>query len=131
MWVRILASAMNILVLLLKSAILFSLRLNELKCNTSNFVFIRRFIKQQLSWFIYRNSQIWWKVIKKKWFSRSFKTLKSSRLLRLKRFSKQLLCLSWTIFFWTCHLIRLKFQWNSILLTNLRMLSSRVLLNNL
>ena len=131
MWIRISASAMNTLVSLSRNVILFSLKLNGPKCNTSNFIFIRRFVKQQLSWFIYRNSQIWWKVIGKKWCSESFKTLKSSKLTKLEKLSRQLSCLLWTIFFWTCCLIRSKFQWNLILLTGLRMLLLRVLLNDL
>ena len=131
MWVRISASAINALVLLSKNVILFSLRLNESKCNISDFVFVKRFAKWWSDWFIYRNSWIWWKVIEKKWSDRSFKILKSLKLIKLKRLSKQLLYLLWTIFFWTCYSIRLKFQWNSILLIDLRMLSLRVLLNNL
>ena len=116
---------------LIINAILLFLISNEIMCNESEIIFV---LSYRLLWwklFSYSNSRNLLNLVKKKWFDESFKTLKNSKLMKLKKFLKQLLCSSWMIFFWMCHLIRSKFYWNSILLTNLRMLSSRVILNNL
>ena len=116
---------------LIVSAILSFLTQNETVCNKSKIIFI---LSYRLLWwklFDYSNSRNWLSLVEKKWFSRSFKTLKNLKLTKLRKLLRQLLCLLWIIFFWMCHSIRLKFHWNSILLTDLRMLLSRVLLNDL
>ena len=129
-WVKILTNVFLISNLIV-SAILSFLTLNEIMCNKSEIIFIQsyRLLWQKL--FSYSNSRNLLSLIKKKWFSESFKTLKNLKLTKLEKLLRQLLCLLWTIFFWTCCSIRSKFQWNSILSTDLRMLLSRVLLNNL
>ena len=129
-WIKILTNVFLVSNLII-SVILSFLTLNEIVCNKREIIFI---LSYRLLWwklFDYSNSRNLLSLIKKKWFDRSFKTLKNSKLTKLRKLLRQLLCLLWTIFFWTCHLIRSKFWWNSILSTNLRMLSSRVLLNDL
>ena len=129
-WVKIWTNVFLVLNLFI-SVILSFLTWNEIMCNKSKIVFI---LSYRLLWqklFDYSNSRNWLSLIEKKWFSKSFKTLKNSKLIKLEKLLRQLLCLLWMIFFWTCHSIRLKFHWNSILLTSLRMLLSRVLLNDL
>ena len=129
-WIKILIN-MFLVSNLIICAILSFLTLNEIVYNKSEIVFI---LSYRLLWwklFSYSNSRNLLSLIRRKWFSRSFTIMKNSKSMKLEKLLRQLLCLSWTIFFWTCHSTRLKFQWNSILLTNLRMLSSRVLLNDL
>ena len=129
-WVKILTSVFLVLNLIICVILLF-LTLNKIVYNKSEIVFI---LSYRLFWwklFDYSNSRNLLSLVERKWFDESFKILKNLKLMKLKMLLRQLLCLSWIIFFWTCHLIRLKFWWNLILLTNLRMLSSRVLLNNL
>ena len=129
-WAKILTN-MFLMSNLIVSAILSFLTLNRIMCNKSKIIFI---LSYRLLWwklFDYSNSRNLLSLIEKKWFDESFKTLKNSKLTKLEKLLRQLLCLLWTIFFWTCCLIRSKFQWNLILFTGLRMLSLRVLLNNL
>ena len=129
-WIKILTNVFLVSNLII-SIILSFLTLNEIMCNKSKIIFI---LSYRLLWwklFSYSNSRNLLSLIKKKWFSRSFKILKNSKSIKFEKLLRQLLCLLWTIFFWMCHLIRSKFQWNSILSTDLRMLLSRVLLNNL
>ena len=129
-WVKILTNVFLVSNLIV-SVILSFLTLNEIMCNESEIVFI---LSYRLLWqklFDYSNSRNLLSLIKKKWFSRSFKTLKNLKLTKFRKLLRQLLCLLWIIFFWTCYLIRSKFWWNLILSINLRILSSRVLLNNL
>ena len=129
-WVKILTNVFLVSNLIV-SVILSFLTLNEIMCNKSEIIFI---LSYRLLWwklFSYSNSKNLLSLIKKKWFSRSFKILKNSKSMKFRKLLRQLLCLLWTISSWTCCLIRSKFQWNSILSTNLRVLSSRVLLNNL
>ena len=116
---------------LIISVILSFLTLNEIVCNKSKIVFV---LSYRLLWwklFNYSNSRNLLSLVKKKWFDRSFKTLKNLKLIKLEKLLRQLLCLLWMIFFWMCYSIRSKFWWNLILSTDLRMLSLRVLLNNL
>ena len=129
-WVKILTNVFLVSNLII-SAILSFLTLNEIMCNKSKIIFV---LSYRLLWwklFSYSNSRNLLNLIEKKWFSRSFKTLKNSKLTKLRKLLRQLLHLLWTIFFWTCCLIRSKFWWNLILSTNLKMLSLRVLLNDL
>ena len=129
-WVKILTNVFLVLNLVV-SAILSFLTLNEIVYNESEIVFV---LSYRLLWwklFSYSNSRNLLSLVKKKWFDESFKILKNSKLMKLEKFLRQLLYLLWMIFFWMCCLIRLKFWWNLILFTNLRLLLSRVLLNNL
>ena len=129
-WIKILTNVFLVSNLII-SVILSFLILNEIMCNKSKIVFI---LSYRLLWqklFDYSDNRNLLSLIEKKWFSRSFKILKNSKLIKLRKLLRQLLCLLWMIFFWMCYLIRLKFWWNSILFTNLRMLLSRVLLNDL
>ena len=129
-WVKILTNVFLVLNLVV-SAILSFLTLNEIVYNESEIVFV---LSYRLLWwklFSYSNSRNLLSLVKKKWFDESFKILKNSKLMKLEKFLRQLLYLLWMIFFWMCCLIRLKFWWNLILLTDLRMLSLKVLLNDL
>ena len=129
-WIKILTNVFLVLNLIV-SAILSFLTLNKIVCNESEIVFV---LSYRLLWqklISYSSSRNLLNLVEKKWFGESFKTLKNSKSMKFKKLSRQLLHLLWTIFFWMYHLIRSKFWWNLILSTNLRMLSLRVLLNDL
>ena len=78
-----------------------------------------------------RNNKILSSLIKKRWFSVNFRTLKSWKLMKLMRLLRQLWCSLWTSFSWMCYLIRLKFLLTLICDSGLRMCLLKILLNSL
>ena len=89
-----------------------------------------KFRKRWLVCHVCKSNKISLNLVEKKWFSGNFRTLKSWKLIKLTRLLRQLVCLFWTSFSWTCYLTRLKSLLTLIFDSDLRMCLLKISLNS-